>query len=56
VKWTKEKPIRKGWYWRKNWINDVRIVKVDAYEILAMSRGVDGGYKWAGPITEPEKE
>ena len=65
MKWTKEKPKKKGWYWwckQKRWYREIFWVFLDSGELyyqpylgaeyrpVSDSRGL-----WSGPIPEPEE-
>ena len=66
MKWTKEKPSKEGWYWKrlvlKNWNGKAEIVRIFRAEHRALviegGRGSvkDMNFEWSGPIPEPEEE
>jgi len=62
--WTKEKPVKAGWYWFREIGDIVSIVKVrEDKGILYTQSSVwyapfmvrDSGGEWAGPIPEPRE-
>ncbi|GBF40666.1 putative orphan protein [Leptospira johnsonii] len=63
MKYTKEIPVKPGWYWRRN--PDMprlrRIVEVERHQgqYCAMINGLpfllEKGFEYAGPIEEPEE-
>lgn len=58
--WTKEKPIKIGWYWYKPYQKwDKNLIEVSIYKNRLMALGWSitymNGY-WAGPIPEPKEE
>ena len=57
--WTKKKPTKIGWYWRRNEaMKEVSIVYLRRYdgELCIMNwRITTAGMEWAGPIPEPKE-
>jgi len=60
--WTKEKPVKAGWYWLRG-LDEVSIVQVRmGGELYVVPSGWDDTYalrnvdgEWAGPIPEPRE-
>ena len=62
MKWTRDKPMRIGWFWFRDLVTEVpkKIVYVNAPAISAFGGGyidlrmLNGTEEWSGPIPPPE--
>ena len=55
--WTKKKPTKPGWYWKRDRNGD-EIVQVRDYvgELCILNWALPNNVEWAGPIPEPEEK
>ena len=62
MKWTKEKPTKPGWYWKKQqyWKKDppeisIEYVREYCGKLCIMNWPIGDDCLWAGPLEEPEE-